>query len=62
MLQFDKNEVINYLSEEDKESEKLDGSEEHPKGSKVTERPRLHNFLPFEKRQFWVAMEERKLC
>lgn len=62
MLQFDKNEVINYLSEEDKESEKLDSSEQHPKRSKVTERPRLHHFLLFKKRQLRVAMEEGKLC
>lgn len=27
-----------YLSEEDKENEKLDGLEEHPKDMKITER------------------------
>lgn len=51
-----------YLSEEDKECEKLDGPEKHPKETKVTERPRLHHFLAFLRRQFGVAAEEGEPC
>jgi len=57
---LDKNEDINYLSEEEKESEKLYSPEKHLKGTKVTERPRLHNLLAFEQRHFRVDMEEGK--
>lgn len=50
-----------YLSEEDKESEEFDGSEERPKETKVTERPRLQNVLAFVQRKVRISVDEREV-
>lgn len=64
MFYLSKNEevIIEYLSKEDKESEKFDGPEEESEETKVTERPRSHNLLSFLQRQIRIAMDEGEFC